>query len=168
MGWDVSGEIVQVGKNVTARKVGERVAAFVHGGYWRDRGAFSEYVKVQGELLWVVPEKTSFEEAATLSCGWVKKSRTRSLGDVLTFCERAWTVVQSLFSPTRLGLVEPDTEGIPIPRNEWVFVYGGSSQSFISLPSRICLTQTRSFLRNVRRPALACCWLQGRHDSLSA
>ncbi|KAM5537100.1 hypothetical protein V8D89_009246 [Ganoderma adspersum] len=108
VGWDVSGEIVQVGKNVTTCKVGQRVAAVVHGGYWRDRGAFSEYVKVEGELLWVLPEKTSFEEAATLSCG-------------------TWTVVQSLFSPTRLGLVEPDAEGDPILRDEWVFVYGGST-----------------------------------------
>ncbi|KAI1798192.1 GroES-like protein [Ganoderma leucocontextum] len=107
-GWDVSGEIVQVGKDVAARKVGERVAAFMHGGYWRDRGAFSEYVKVRGDLLWVLPEKTSFEEAATLSCG-------------------TWTVVQSLFHPTRLGLVEPEAEGDPIPRDEWVFIYAGSS-----------------------------------------
>ncbi|PIL27526.1 hypothetical protein GSI_10677 [Ganoderma sinense ZZ0214-1] len=109
VGWDVSGEIVQVGKNVAAaRKVGERVAAFVHGGYWRDRGAFSEYVKVRGELLWVLPEMMSFEEAATLSCG-------------------TWTVVQSLFSPTRLGLVEPEAKGNPIPRDEWVFVHAGST-----------------------------------------
>ncbi|KAI0682215.1 GroES-like protein [Earliella scabrosa] len=107
LGIDAAGEIVQVGKNVTQRKVGERVATFTHGGHYTDRGAYAEYLKASADLVWVLPESLSYEQAAALTCG-------------------VWTTVQGLFHPARLGLVGPTAEA-PAERDEWVFVYGGST-----------------------------------------
>ncbi len=69
LGCDWAGEVVQVGKDVTTRKVGERVAGFVHGGRSAERGAFAEYVKSPANLVWPIPEVLSFEEAAAMSIG---------------------------------------------------------------------------------------------------
>ena len=60
---------MQVGKNVSNVKVGDHVAGFVHGAAFPDEGAFAEYVKIAGDLVWPVPEGTlSHDEAATLGC----------------------------------------------------------------------------------------------------
>lgn len=71
LGVDLAGEIVQVGKNVTQRKVGERVATFVHGAHYADRGAFAEYVKASADLVWVLPETIAYEQAAAMTCGCI-------------------------------------------------------------------------------------------------
>ncbi|KAH8103403.1 GroES-like protein [Cristinia sonorae] len=106
VGVDFAGVVVKVGSAVTAPSVGTKVAGFVHGGQYKDRGAFAEYVKTAAELVWEVPESsTSDVEAAAMGCG-------------------AWTAVQTLFHPTRLGLVEPPDR---TPGEEWVFIYGGST-----------------------------------------
>ena len=69
LGVDWSGVIVAVGKNVTSHKVGDHAAGFVHGGLYKDWGAYAEYICTPAELSWVIPEGTlSFEEAATLGC----------------------------------------------------------------------------------------------------
>ena len=60
---------MQVGKNVTQRKVGERVATFTHGGHYTDRGAYAEYLKASADLVWVLPESLSYEQAAAMTCG---------------------------------------------------------------------------------------------------
>ncbi|EPS98739.1 hypothetical protein FOMPIDRAFT_1031239 [Fomitopsis schrenkii] len=105
-GCDWSGNVVLVGKNVTAYTIGDHVAGFHQGGSYTDRGAFAEYVKVEPDLAWKVPPGTlSHEESATLGCAF-------------------WTAVQALFHPTRLGLVEPPNKA---SGNEWIFIYGGSS-----------------------------------------
>ena len=68
-GCDWSGNVVQIGKNVTTVAVGDFVAGFVQGGTYTDRGAFAEYVKTPAELTWKVPAgSVSYEEAATLGC----------------------------------------------------------------------------------------------------
>jgi len=106
LGCDWSGYVAQTGKNVTSPKVGQHVAGFVQGGTYTDGGAYAEYVRTPAELSWVVPEGAiSHEQAATLGCAF-------------------WTAVQALYHPTRLGLVEPPEKG---GKEEWVFVYGGSS-----------------------------------------
>ncbi|KAI0797098.1 GroES-like protein [Abortiporus biennis] len=106
IGVDFAGKIVKVGKNVTDVAVGDNVASFVHGGIKSDRGAFAQYVKAADELVWKIPDGSiTFEEAATLNCGF-------------------WTGVQSLFHPKRLGLVEPPKK---VSGEEWVFINGGSS-----------------------------------------
>ncbi|KAH9844380.1 GroES-like protein [Rhodofomes roseus] len=110
-GCDWSGYIVKLGKkvtelNATGLKVGDHVAGFTHGGTYKDRGAYAEYVKATYDLCWKVPEGTlSHEQAATMGCAY-------------------WTAVQSLFHPTRLGLVEPPNK---VEKEQFVFIYGGSS-----------------------------------------
>ncbi|KAL6229256.1 hypothetical protein BDW75DRAFT_249983 [Aspergillus navahoensis] len=66
IGCDYAGEVARVGKNAGQRwKVGDRIAGFVHGGLYPDIGSFAEYVKVDGDLAWKVPEEMSLGEAAT-------------------------------------------------------------------------------------------------------
>lgn len=70
VGVDYAGVVVNVGKDVTTVSVGDRVAGFVHGGKYEDRGAFAEYTKSPAELVWKIPEGTiSDEQASTLGCG---------------------------------------------------------------------------------------------------
>ncbi|KAI0069768.1 GroES-like protein [Panus rudis PR-1116 ss-1] len=105
-GVDFAGIVVKIGEKVTNVAIGDKVAGFVHGGAVPDEGSFAEYLKASADLVWKIPEDTlSFEEAATMGCGLL-------------------TAVQALFNPTRLGLVEPPEK---VNRDEWVFVYGGSS-----------------------------------------
>ncbi|KAI0089301.1 GroES-like protein [Irpex rosettiformis] len=105
-GCDFSGHVAKVGSKVTNVVVGDHVAGFTHGGYYKDRGAFAEYTKVSGDLVWTIPEHTlTEEEAATFGCAF-------------------WTAVQALFHPSRLGMVEPPEE---VQHEQWIFIYGGSS-----------------------------------------
>ncbi|KAH9849338.1 oxidoreductase [Lenzites betulinus] len=106
LGSDWAGEIVQVGKDVTARKVGERVAGFVRGDRSAERGAFAEYVKSPADLVWVIPNALSYAEAATMS---------------IELC----TCAQALYYTGRLELPLPSND--ILERDEWLFVYGGSS-----------------------------------------
>jgi NADPH:quinone reductase-like Zn-dependent oxidoreductase len=65
-GCDYAGQVAKVGKNSGQRwKVGDRIAGFVHGGMYPDVGSFAEYLKVDGDLAWKVPETMSYAEAAT-------------------------------------------------------------------------------------------------------
>ena len=81
LGCDFSGIVAKVGKNVTSPKVGDHVAAFVHGAAFADEGAFAEYVKTPADLVWRVPDNTlSHEEASTLGCAYVAHA-------VLLVCE---------------------------------------------------------------------------------
>lgn len=70
-GSDVAGDVVRVGASVTSVKIGDRVAAFVPGSIYTDRGGFAEYVKIPAELTWKIPDGTTYEAAATLSAGYV-------------------------------------------------------------------------------------------------
>jgi NADPH:quinone reductase-like Zn-dependent oxidoreductase len=65
-GCDYAGHVTKVGKNSGQRwKVGDRIAGFVHGGLYPDVGSFAEYLKVDGDLAWKIPETMSYAEAAT-------------------------------------------------------------------------------------------------------
>jgi NADPH:quinone reductase-like Zn-dependent oxidoreductase len=66
IGCDYAGEVVKVGSDMVGRwNVGDRVAGFVHGGQYPDVGSFAEYLKVDGELAWPIPDATTMSEAAT-------------------------------------------------------------------------------------------------------
>ncbi|PYI35338.1 putative ToxD-like zinc binding oxidoreductase [Aspergillus indologenus CBS 114.80] len=66
IGCDYAGEVARVGKNSGQRwKVGDRIAGFVHGGLYPDVGSFAEYLKVDGDLAWKVPDETTLSEATT-------------------------------------------------------------------------------------------------------
>ncbi|KIJ39290.1 hypothetical protein M422DRAFT_32775 [Sphaerobolus stellatus SS14] len=106
VGCDFSGVVVEVGASVEGPfEIGDRVAGFVQGSHWKDRGAFAEYVKTDWDLVWAVPSETTHEEAAAMSLA-------------------LWTAVQGMYHPTRLNLVEPP-EKVQTP--EWIFIYGGST-----------------------------------------
>ncbi len=89
MGHELSGQVVEVGENVTNVKVGDRVGVepligcghcrlcqqgdyylcseLKHIGYFY-HGGFAEYAKVPHEKLYKLPDNLSFEEASTLDC----------------------------------------------------------------------------------------------------
>lgn len=60
MGLEISGEIVEVGENVTKWKIGDKVCALLGGG------GYAEYVAVKYDMLMPVPQGLSMEEAAAL------------------------------------------------------------------------------------------------------
>jgi NADPH:quinone reductase-like Zn-dependent oxidoreductase len=69
IGCDYSGVVVEVPGSVSSKpdhiKVGARVAGWVHGGLFKDRGAFAQYLKVPANLTFPVPEGMSPREACT-------------------------------------------------------------------------------------------------------
>ena len=60
MGLEISGVIVEVGKNVENWKIGDKVCALLGGG------GYAEYVAVKYDMLMPIPKGLSFEEAAAL------------------------------------------------------------------------------------------------------
>jgi NADPH:quinone reductase-like Zn-dependent oxidoreductase len=66
IGCDYSGTVAMVGAKAPGYwQVGDRVAGFIHGGLYTDRGSFAEYLKIPGDLAWKVPPSVTDEEAAT-------------------------------------------------------------------------------------------------------
>lgn len=63
LGWDAAGIIVEIGKNVNDYKIGDRV--FTRPATTR-LGTYAEYIAVDENLLANIPEKMSFEEAASI------------------------------------------------------------------------------------------------------
>ena len=107
-GDDVAGTIEAVGAGVTEFHVGDRVAAFHR--MRTPHGAFAEYAIASEKVTFHIPEKTSFEEAATIPLA-------------------AMTAAVGLFCG--LGLPEPWTARIDQSRRDalkgGVLVYGASS-----------------------------------------
>lgn len=67
LGCDYAGVVVKVGENATAAwKEGDRIASSVHGGLYPDRGSFAEYLKVDSDLAWKIPENFTDEAAASI------------------------------------------------------------------------------------------------------
>lgn len=60
MGLEISGEIVEVGKKVTAFKMGDKVCALLGGG------GYAEYVAARYDMLMPIPKGLTMEEAAAL------------------------------------------------------------------------------------------------------
>ncbi|KAJ9139149.1 Protein TOXD 3 [Pleurostoma richardsiae] len=66
IGCDYAGVVIEVGKKAPGQwRVGDRVAGAVHGGLYPDRGAFAEYLKIDGDLAWKIPSEMSDEDATT-------------------------------------------------------------------------------------------------------
>ncbi|KAH7368417.1 chaperonin 10-like protein [Plectosphaerella cucumerina] len=112
IGCDYAGEVVKVGSDVTsAWSVGDRIAGVVHGGLYPDRGAFAEYLKVDADLAWKIPEGVSDADAAT-------------------FGVSAVTAMQALC--LRLGLTWPGETPPKTPEGQEkpiVFIYAGSTSA---------------------------------------
>ncbi|NNP69873.1 zinc-dependent alcohol dehydrogenase family protein [Acinetobacter sp. Ac_5812] len=65
LGTDLAGEIVEVGNNVTAFKVGDEVYGLA-GGVRGLQGTLAEYIAVDADLLAIKPKSLSMREAAAL------------------------------------------------------------------------------------------------------
>ncbi|CAE6428227.1 unnamed protein product [Rhizoctonia solani] len=106
IGCDFSGTVVKLGSDsITKFKIGDTVAGFVHGGTYKDRGAFAQYVKAESDLVWKFPSSLlSFEQAATMGCA-------------------LWTSIQAFYN--RMKLDEPSEPRVE--KDEWILIYGGSS-----------------------------------------
>ncbi len=63
MGYDISGDVVKVGKNVTRCKVGDAVFARPNQD---DAGAIAEFARVKGSELAIKPQTLSYTEAASV------------------------------------------------------------------------------------------------------
>jgi NADPH2:quinone reductase len=67
LGWDLAGEVAEVGEEVTRYSVGDRVCGMIPFGRIGGRvGAYAEMAAVDPEWLAPVPEGVSFEEGSTL------------------------------------------------------------------------------------------------------
>ena len=60
MGLEVAGEIIEVGKNVSEWKIGDKVCALLGGG------GYAEYVSVKYDMLMPIPKGLTMVEAAAL------------------------------------------------------------------------------------------------------
>lgn len=77
LGRDLSGTVVEVGKNVTEFEIGDAVFGLA-------KGSFSEYVSTKTNLITKKPENVSFEEAAAVSLAGVTALQVLKLGKITT------------------------------------------------------------------------------------
>lgn len=105
LGCDASGTITEVGPNVNALKVGDRVCGCTRLGM-PGHSTFQEYFLMDAPLALPIPAQFSYEQGATLGVG----TYTASLG---------------LFQGLKLALPKPD-EPLPQAKEEWVVVLGGA------------------------------------------
>jgi len=106
VGCDFAGTVEEVGKDVTKSvKKGDRIAGFTHGvnKVEKEDGSFAEYIVAKGDVTYKIPDKMSFDEAATLGVGTI-------------------TVGQGMFQS--MGLPWPSK---PSKNGEPILIYGGSS-----------------------------------------
>jgi len=110
IGCDYAGEVVEVGKAAPRGwRRGDRVAGVVHGGMYRDRGSFAEYLKTDGDLAWKVPEGITDEDATTYGISAVTA-----------------ILALSVHLGLPLPFLEPESGKTP-PQASTVFIYAGST-----------------------------------------
>ncbi|KAF2010909.1 putative ToxD-like zinc binding oxidoreductase [Aaosphaeria arxii CBS 175.79] len=107
-GCDFAGVIEEIGEAALGRwKVNDRVAGFVQGGIDEGRGSFAEYIKVEADLIWKIPDTISDEAASTYGIS-------------------AATAMQALH--LHLDVPWPDENGNQqSPAGTSIFIYAGSS-----------------------------------------
>jgi NADPH:quinone reductase-like Zn-dependent oxidoreductase len=108
LGTDVAGEVVEVGKQVSRFKVGDRVVG-CGGGALRNKsseGTFQTYVVIQDYLVSPIPDTMAYEDAAVLPLG-------------LT------TAASGLFGNDSLALEYPSIS--PKTTGKTVVIWGGST-----------------------------------------
>jgi NADPH:quinone reductase-like Zn-dependent oxidoreductase len=110
LGADVAGEVVEVGKNVTRFRVGDRVAGLARGSDEKindsAQGAFQEYVVLLPELTIHIPSTMSYESASVIPLGIT-------------------TAAAGLFEKDQLALQLPSLS--PKPTGTILIVWGGST-----------------------------------------
>lgn len=110
IGCDYAGTVHKVGGPAAAQrwKVGDRVAGAVHGGLYPDRGAFAEYLKIDADLAWRVPDPVSDADAATYGVS---------------------AVTAMLALNARLGLPWLEPGKTNAPSGKTILIYAGSTSS---------------------------------------
>ncbi|RAL02056.1 zinc-binding alcohol dehydrogenase family protein [Aspergillus ibericus CBS 121593] len=106
VGCDYSGIVEAIGPGVKkAFRVGDRICGTIHGSNptHPEDGAFTEYALALGDLQIAIPERLSFQEAATLGVGLS-------------------TIGQSLYQSLQLAPIDH-----PLTQPEPILIYGGSS-----------------------------------------
>jgi NADPH:quinone reductase-like Zn-dependent oxidoreductase len=110
LGYDVAGEVVEVGKDVTRFQVRDRVVGFAVGtdGKVNDpaEGAFQEYVVLRPDLTSPIPSSLSYEAASVIPLGLS-------------------TAAAGLFQKDTLALHLPSLS--PKPTGQTLIVWGGST-----------------------------------------
>ncbi|MFX1345758.1 MAG: zinc-binding dehydrogenase [Promethearchaeota archaeon] len=133
MGHEISGEVVEIGENVSELKTGEKVVCFTVSldlsegnlkglGTFQD-GGFAEYVKVQKEWVFKIPEKISLKEAVLI--------------ETFSLAIRAFKLSN-------------------IKNNENIIIFGGGSVGLTTLkallilkdPNYVIVVEPQGFLRN--------------------
>jgi NADPH:quinone reductase-like Zn-dependent oxidoreductase len=72
IGCDYAGTVVKLGNNLASPlQVGDKVAGWVHGGLFPNKGSYAEYAKQESDLLFKVPESISLKEASHFGCAWI-------------------------------------------------------------------------------------------------
>lgn len=114
LGWDLAGEVVEVGKDVTRFQVGDRVLGLAVSSDKRSdgssEGAFQEYTIVRDNLASPIPDSLYYEKACVLPLGLS-------------------TAACGLFQNDFLALQYPtvSTTRISNSTGETLLVWGGSS-----------------------------------------
>ncbi|CAD6588290.1 MAG: hypothetical protein CYPHOPRED_004329, partial [Cyphobasidiales sp. Tagirdzhanova-0007] len=105
IGCDCSGTLVSLGSALKnpSLKLGDRVAGCVHGGLFKDKGAFAEYAKVESDLMWKVPDAIKMENAAMFATAWMTAAQALVLSQGHSF-------------PPEI-----------VPGSPWYLIYGGST-----------------------------------------
>ncbi len=110
LGYDLAGEVVEVGSEVTRFSTGDRMLGLALGAENDHNntaeGAFQHYTAVSDHLASPIPDSISFERAAVLPLGLS-------------------TAACGLFQAKQLGLKHPSAD--PVPAGETLLVWGGSS-----------------------------------------
>jgi len=110
LGFDLAGEVVEVGPDVTRFQVGDRVLALAVGTE-KDRntpaeGAFQQYVVVLDRLTCPLPGHLSYEQGAVLPLGLS-------------------TAACGLFQNDQLALQHPSAT--PVPTGQTLLIWGGAT-----------------------------------------
>ncbi|CAD6575708.1 MAG: hypothetical protein TREMPRED_001474 [Tremellales sp. Tagirdzhanova-0007] len=111
LGADFSGTVAALGSSVSRLKIGDRVSGSVHGGKFKDKGAFAEYLKQEETLLWIVPEQVKMEEAAGTCVGLSSAAMAIYLRQGVPMppakrTDNAWYIVQGGSSSVGLYAVQ--------------------------------------------------------------
>lgn len=111
LGSDVSGDVVEVGKDVKRFKVGDRVVGFTRGTDPKindpAEGGFQLYTVLRPNMVSHIPDNVSYEEASVIPLGIA-------------------TAAAGLFEKTELGLDLPSEPAKPF-NGKTVLIWGGST-----------------------------------------
>ena len=105
LGYDVAGEVVEVGPDVTRFAAGDRVLGFAMGTTRAAEGAFQEYTVMKTQMVSKIPDDMAFEKAAVMPMGIIVGA-------------------YGLFHEEYLGLQHPSVDATPTGKT--VLIWGGA------------------------------------------